>query len=169
MKIEYDNNLYKEIANFKINEIVRVTNREGIMSDIHITNIIKLRWNELQLLISIGTDGFSKRVLLYREYSSKKVISESTINGKALTSDESREISDYIEIYRTCDCEKHHEVNKIITQRNIWNQFRTIRSLNDHREYKEIEGIQPQYFEIICNILKISGGHGLPLDNYRKY
>jgi len=84
LKIEYDNNLYKEIANFKINEIVRVTNRKGIMSDIHITNIIKLRWNELQLLISIGTDGFSKRVLLYREYSSKKVISESTINGKAL-------------------------------------------------------------------------------------
>ncbi|OJA03805.1 hypothetical protein BGC33_00590, partial [Bathymodiolus thermophilus thioautotrophic gill symbiont] len=65
MKIEYDNNLYKEIANFKINEIVRVTNREGIMSDIHITNIIKLKWHELQLLISIGTDRFSKMVLLY--------------------------------------------------------------------------------------------------------
>ena len=43
-------------------------------------------------------------------------------------------------------------------------------SVSDSKvRYKEIEGIQPKYFEIVCNILKISGEKGLPLDSYKKY
>ena len=108
-------------------------------------------------------------VFLYREYSQQKQISESVIRGKSLSSNETREINEYIKIFREHGCTKQHEVNEIITKNKLWENFKTIRSLNDHGEFKEIKGIQPQYFEIVCNILKISGDKGLPLDGYQKY
>ena len=169
MKIEYDVNLYKKIANFSVNKIVQVTNRKGIKNTIHINRITNLSWQELQLLVSNGADRFSKMVLLYREYSSQKELSESVIKGKPLSSKETKEIGEYIKIFRDYDCTKHHDVNEIITKKNIWDNFKTIRSLNDHGQYKDIEGIQPEYFEIVCSILKISGERGLPLDKYAKY
>jgi len=169
VKIEYDASLYREIANFSVNEVVQVSNRKGRRSTIHIINITKLSWQDLQLLISSGPDRFSKMVLLYREYSSKKKVSESVIRGKPLSSNESREINEYIKIFRENYLTKHHEVNEIINQSHAWDNFKTIRSLNDHGEHKQIEGIQPKYFEIVCNILKISGEKGLPLDSYKKY
>ncbi|HCT9109460.1 TPA: hypothetical protein SMO99_001596 [Proteus mirabilis] len=169
MKIVYDVNLYREIANFSVNKIVQVSNRKGRRSTIHITNITQLSWQNLQLLVSSGSDRFSKMVFLYREYSRQELASESIIKGKSLSSNETKEINDYIKIFREYDCTKHHEVNEIITKSGLWNNFKTIRSLNDHGKFKEIEGIQPQYFEIICNILKISGDKGLPLDGYKKY
>lgn len=169
MKIDYDVTLYKKIANFRINEVVQVSNRKGKKSTIHIANITKLNWHELQLLVPNGIDKFTKMVLLYNEYTNKKAISKSVINGNSLSRDESREINDYVNIFRDYGCTEHHEVNEIISQRGDWDNFKTIRSLNDHGRYKGIEGIQPKYFEIICHILKISSGNGLPLDGYRKY
>lgn len=108
-------------------------------------------------------------VFLYREYSQQGQVSESVIRGKPLSSNETKEINEYIKIYRDYGCTKHHEVNDIITRNRLWGNFRNIRSLNDHGEVKGIEGIQPQYFEIICNILNISGDKGLPLDSYQRY
>lgn len=169
MKIDYDISLYREIANFSVNKVVQVSNRKGRISTIHITNITQLSWQSLQLLVSSGSDRFSKMVFLYREYSQLGQISESVIRGKPLSSNESKEINEYIKIFREHGCTKHHEVNEIITKYRLWDNFKTIRSLNDHGEFKEIEGIQPQYFEIVCNILKISGDKGSPLDDYKKY
>ena len=169
MKIDYDVNLYKKIANFSINEVIQVSNRKGRRSAIHITNITRLSWQDLQLLVAAGSDRFSKMVLLYQEFSSKKQVSESVIRGKPLSTNEVNEINEYIRIFREYGCTKHYEVNEIITKSGKWDSFKTIRSLNDHGEYKEIEGIQPQYFEIVCNILEISGEKGLPLDSYKKY
>ncbi|ENL8551363.1 hypothetical protein [Serratia marcescens] len=169
MKIDYDVSLYREIANFSVNKVVQVSNRKGRKTTIHITNITQLSWQSLQLLVSSGSDRFSKMVFLYREYSQQGQFSESVIRGKPLSSNETKEINEYIKIYRDHGCTKHHEVNDIITKNRLWNNFKTIRSLNDHGEFKGIEGIQPQYFEIVCNILKISGDKGLPLDGYQKY
>lgn len=169
MKIEYDVNLYKEIANFSINEVIQVANRKGRKSTIHITNITTLSWHQLQLLVSKGSDRFSKMVVLYREYSSENQVSRLLLKGKALSEDESREINRYLQIFREFNCTKHHDVNEIISSKGQWDDFKTIRSLNDHGEYKKIEGIQPQYFGIICNILEISGERGIPLDKYQKY
>ncbi|MEZ2634514.1 hypothetical protein ACBP95_02285 [Morganella morganii] len=169
MKINYDASLYRKIANFSVNKVVQVSNKKGIKSTIHITNITQLSWQSLQLLVSRGSDKFSKMVFLYREYSQQGENSESVIRGKYLSSNESMEINEYIKIYREHGCTKHHEVNEIITKNRLWDNFKTIRSLNDHGEFKDIEGIQPQYFEIVCNILKISGDNGLPLDGYKKY
>ena len=81
MKIEYDDKLYREMAKFSINEIIQVTNRKGRKSTIHITNITKLSWHELQLMVDSGSDSFSKRVMIYREYSSKNQVLESVISG----------------------------------------------------------------------------------------
>jgi len=169
VKIEYDVSLYRKIANFAINEIVQVTNRKSRKSTIHITNISKLSWHELQLLVVGGADGFTKKALLYQEYSDKKLFSETVLRGEFLSSSEATEINKYIKIYRESGFTKHFEVNKLISVNNRWGEFKTIRSLNNHGKHKEIKGIQPKYFEIICNILSISGERGLPLDAYKKH
>ena len=121
------------------------------------------------MLVSNGADRFTSMAMLYREYSSVKEVSESVIRGEPLSLSENKEINDYIQLFCDHGCTKHHEVNEIIAQKGDWDNFKTIRSLNDHGEYREIEGIQPKYFEIICNILKISGEKGLPLDSFQKY
>ena len=162
MKINYDASLYKKIANFEIDEIVQVKNRNGIESTIYIQNIIDLSWHDLQLLTQSGSDRFSKRVHLYQKYSSPN-------NIKPKNEPELEEIKNCIKIYRSNDFKEHHQINNYISENNLWHQFPTIRSLNDHGPHKEIKGIQPKYFAIICQILKISGGNGLPLDSYKKY
>ncbi|EOE7094672.1 hypothetical protein ACKTIW_002884 [Serratia marcescens] len=114
MKIDYDVNLYREIANFSVNKVVQVSNRESIKSTIHITNITQLSWQNLQLIVSSGSDRFSKMVFIYREYSQQRQTSESVIRGKPLSSNENKEINEYIKIYREHGCTKHYEVNEII-------------------------------------------------------
>jgi len=169
MKIEYDEGLYREIARFRINDAVQVSNRKGRTRTIHITNITRLTWHQLQLLVSEGADRFTKMVLLYRSYAYKEKIYKSAINGERLTPAEVREIGDYIKIFQSYGYTEHHQVNEIISQNGAWDQFQTIRSLNDHGKHKEIPGIQPKYFEIVCSILEISGGPGRALDRYTPY
>ena len=79
------------------------------------------------------------------------------------------EITAYIDIFYQNNFKEHYQVNELISQNDAWDMFPTIRSLNDHGEYKEIEGIQPKYFEVICNILKLSEFHGRPLDSFKAY
>lgn len=169
MKIDYDVNLYKKIAKFDANEIVVVSNRKGVKTTIQIQNITKLSWHELQVLGINGKDKFTKMVLLYQKYSSTMNDSEVIFKGEKLNSSESKEINDYIKIYRNNNFKKHHEVNEFISGNNMWGKFPIMRSLNDHGKYKDIEGIQPKYYDIICQILKISGEKGLPLDAYKHY
>lgn len=169
MKIEYDADLYKKIASLNFNKIIQVRNRKGIERTIHIQNITRLSWHELQLLITEGKDTFSKMVLLFHKYISLDSSEEFQLRGKNLTSKESEEIIEYIKIYRKNSFSRHFEVNEYITENDLWDNFSTIRSLNNHGDYKEIKGIQPKYFEMICQILNISGEGGLPLDAYKKY
>ena len=169
MKIDYDVNLYKKIANFSIDELVQVSNRKGNRRTIHITSITKLSWQDLQSLVSNGTDRFSKMVLLYQHYSGMDRNKVSTLNGSEFSNIEAKEINEYIKIFRESGSTKHYEVNRIITQTGQWESFKNIRSLNDHGENKDIEGIQPKYFEAVCSILGISGEGGATLDTYRKY
>ncbi|OGA95162.1 MAG: hypothetical protein A3E79_16070 [Burkholderiales bacterium RIFCSPHIGHO2_12_FULL_61_11] len=169
MKIEYDINRYREIANLDLNEIVQVANRKGIKSSIHIQNITKLSWRELQLLMPDGENRFSKMVLLYNRYHTPDSQEDCHMRGERLTALETEEISDYIKLYQDNSFSRHFEVNQYISDNNFWGRFPTIRSLNDHGNYKEIHGIQPKYFEVVCRLLAISGEGGLPLDAYKKY
>lgn len=167
-KFEYDPVLYRKIANLKVNEIVQVTNRKGHRSTIHITNIVKLSWHQLQLLVSGGSTKFEKQCLLYKEYSTKHQ-PNSVLKGMSLSQIESSEIQEYIDIFNENGFTKHTQVNDYITSNNLWGHFSTIRSLNDHGDYKDIEGIEPKYFEVVCHILNISGEGGISLDNFKKY
>ena len=98
MKIEYDPSLYKEIASYSINEIVQVENRKGRINTIHIKNIAKLSWHELQLLVADGSDRFSKMALLYRKYANSDTSEIVNLKGASLTFEEKAEINQYIEI-----------------------------------------------------------------------
>ncbi len=167
-KIEYDPLVYRQIANLKVNEIVQVTNRKGHRSTIHITNIVKLSWHQLQLLVSGGSTKFEKQHLLYKLYSTKHRINN-VLKGLSLSQTESSEVQEYIDIFKANGFSKHTQVNDHITNNNLWGHFPTIRSLNDHGECKEIEGIEPKYFEVVCRILNISGEGGRSLDNFKKY
>ncbi|HGF5009616.1 TPA: hypothetical protein ACX3CR_004844 [Vibrio parahaemolyticus] len=167
-KFEYDPALYREIANFKVNEIVQVTNRKGQRSTVHITNIVKLSWHQLQLLVSGGSTKFEKQYLLYKEYSTKHQ-AHRVLKGVSLSQAESAEIQAYIDIFKANGFSKHTQVNDYITTNSLWGLFPVIRSLNDHGEHKGVPGIEPKYFEIVCRILNISGEGGRSLDNFTKY
>lgn len=167
-KFKYDPVVYRQIALFKVNEIVQMTNRKGHSSTIHITNIVKLSWHQLQLLVSCGNTKFEKQYLLYKEYSTK-YRANSVLKGMSLSQGENSEIQEYIGIFKANGFSKHTQVNDYITSNNLWGNYPTIRSLNDHGEYKEIEGIEPQYFEVVCRILNISSEGGRSLDNFKKY
>ncbi|NQY07528.1 MAG: hypothetical protein HRT68_15360 [Flavobacteriaceae bacterium] len=167
-KIEYDPALYRVIANLRINEIVQVTNRKGYKSTIHITNITKLTWHQLQLIVVGGSSKFEKMYLLYKQYSTEHQ-DNNVLKGLCLSRTESTELQEYIDIFKANGFSKHTQVNENITEHGLWDRFPTIRSLNDHGEYKDIEGIEPKYFEIVCCILNISGEGGRALDNFKKY
>lgn len=169
MKAEYDANLYQKIANFQLDEIVQVENRKGSRTTIHITNITKLSWHELQLLMPEGANRFSKMILLFERYGNATEGSVLQIRGQKLHPKETVEINAYIKIFRENNFSMHSQVNNYISDKKLWSVFPTIRSLNDHGRFTEIPGIQPKYFEIICRLLEISGGNGFPLDAFRKY
>lgn len=141
LKIDYDPRLFKEIANFSINEIVQVQNRRGRRSTIHITNITKLSWHELQLLIADGSNKFSKMVLLYKQFSKGVPVAEVSQKRVALSPAETTEVNRYVAIFKEEGFSKHMQVNDYITKNGLWDEFKTIRSLNDHGKYTEIEGI----------------------------
>ena len=168
MKIEYDVNLFKKIAQFQANDIIEVRNRKGVRSVIHVQNITKLSWQNLQLLVSGGSDRFTKMVFLYQHYNNIQSFSN-LIRGTQLTVNESCEIKKYIDIYKVNDFTEHHEVNDYISINSLWDLFPTLRSMNDHGCGKLVKGIQPEYFKIICKILNITGDYGASLKNYTAY
>ena len=86
-----------------------------------------------------------------------------------LSAEEIKQVEEYIEIYKSNNFTQHHEVNKYITDRNLWNNFSKIRALNDHGRNKEIQGILPKYYGVVCVILGIKGGNGQPLDKSVPY
>jgi hypothetical protein len=169
MKIGYDAGLYREIASLHLNEIVQVENRKGERTTIHITNITKLSWRELQLLMPEGADRFTKMILLFERHRGITVKLVSPVRGQKLTHQETAEISAYVRIFRENEFRVHSQVNNYITDNDLWSAFPTIRSLNDHGRFTEVPGIQPKYFEVACELTGISSGDGLPLDAFRKY
>lgn len=169
MKTEYDANLFRKIASLQLDEIIQVENRKGARTTIHVSNITKLSWRELQLLMPEGADRFSKMVLLFERHCSAIAETAHQLRGQKLTLQETAEINAYVKIFRETGFTKHSQVNNYITDNKLWGIFPKIRSLNDHGRFTEVPGIQPKYFEIICQLSGIAGGNGLPLDAFRRY
>ena len=167
--MEYDNNLHEKIASLRINRIVFVSNRKGWETPVIIRNITKLESKELQLLSpGKGTD-FEKMVALYQYYKDYGTENNQKLKNGALTESESDEVIRYVDIFKSNNFTEHFQVNKYITDNGLWNNFIKIRSLNDHWLSKDVPGIQPKYFKIICRLLNIQGGNGSPLVGYKTY
>jgi len=82
---------------------------------------------------------------------------------------EAIEVSYYIRIFEDNFFENHHEVNQYITKDRDWEDFKNIRSYNNHGIHKNIRGIQPKFFYIVCRELGLKDFKGEPLDSYRPY
>ena len=91
------------------------------------------------------------------------------ISSYNLTSKEKSQVLEYIEIYKRESFEEHWQVNRYITNNNLWDSFSEIRSLNDHGDHKRIPGILPRFYGIVCNVLNIGGSNGASLDKSEKY
>ena len=167
--MEYNKELYKKIAGLRVNKIVKVSNSKGWVTTIKIQNITELNWQHLQLLVSGSGNRFEKMWSLYQRYVEDDSLGYSKPDSSTLTLVESKEINEYITIFKSNEFAEHFQVNKYITDRELWDGFKTIRSLNDHGVNKEVPGIQPKYFNIICSLLGIQGGAGSPLIGYKKY
>ena len=82
---------------------------------------------------------------------------------------EDNEVKQYIKIFKDNNFKEHYEVNVYISQNKLWDDFSNIRSLNDHGDYKEIPGILPKFYAIICKELDIDGAGGHSLDKANPY
>jgi hypothetical protein len=79
------------------------------------------------------------------------------------------ELKEYTGIFIDNKFEVHYEVNQFISEHKRWGDFPSIRSLNDHGDSKEIRGILPKFFMVVCVLLGVDGENGVPLDKAKKY
>jgi hypothetical protein len=109
------------------------------------------------------------RILLEREYIELLKTNEENkkleiISRKLrLTPKEKLEIKKYIEIYKKEKFTAHHQVNSYIDNNKLWEEFKNIRSKNDHGYTNLINGIYPKIFYAVCEILNIKDSGGEPL------
>ncbi len=61
------------------------------------------------------------------------------------------------------------KANKYITKNKLWNEFSSIRALNNHGPYTRIEGIYKDYFHIVIHELGIKYGNGYRLNKSERY
>jgi hypothetical protein len=87
----------------------------------------------------------------------------------ALSQSEVNELLRYIWIYKQNNMTEHWQVNEYISEFDNWDEFTNIRSLNDHGYDFHIQGIQPKFYAIICNVLQKEKGDGAPLLDWDSY
>jgi hypothetical protein len=99
--------------------------------------------------------------------SSKKI--ENVLAQYKFTKSEPEEILRYIEIYKENKFKEHYEVNNYITINDKWDEFKSIRALNDHGQHKKVRGINRKAFAAVCEILEITDAGGEKLTNSDPY
>jgi len=82
---------------------------------------------------------------------------------------EAIEIFNYIRCFNENFFQNLNELNNYITECDEWEYYPSIRSQNTHGHYKNVLGIQPKYYSIVCKELQINRGKGIPLDSYKRY
>jgi hypothetical protein len=86
-----------------------------------------------------------------------------------LSETELNELLNYLWIYKKNNMFEHWQVNEFISENDIWDEFKGIRSMNDHGYEFHIEGIKPNYYAIVCRVLEKEKGDGAPLLNWNSY
>ena len=82
---------------------------------------------------------------------------------------EAMEVFNYIRDFEENVFQNFNELNNYITKNDEWEYYPSIRSLNTHGNYRDILGIQPKFYTIVCKELNIKGGVGKPLNSYKIY
>lgn len=85
-----------------------------------------------------------------------------------LSVSEVSQLKEYLAIYAGHGFKNQADANKYITDSNLWDDFKDIRSMNDHGQYVNIPGILPKFYKVTCEILKLAG-LGAPLTKATKY
>lgn len=85
-----------------------------------------------------------------------------------LSVSEASQLKEYLAIYAGHGFKKQADANKYITDNNLWDNFKDIRSMNDHGPHVNIPGILPKIYKVTCEVLKLAG-LGAPLTKATKY
>ena len=94
-------------------------------------------------------------------------INDSSYNK--LSAQELTELLKYLWIYKENNFSEHWQVNEFITENEIWDEFKAIRSLNDHGYEFRIRVIKPNFYAVICRVLKMEKGDGAALQDWNSY
>ena len=86
-----------------------------------------------------------------------------------LSEAELNELLNYLWIYKKSNMSEHWQVNEFISENDIWDEFKGIRSMNDHGYEFHIHGIKPNFYAIVCRVLDKEKGDGAPLLNWNSY
>jgi hypothetical protein len=104
-----------------------------------------------------------------KDYTKKMISKIINSSYSKLSKTEVLQLSKYLCIYEENGFIEHWQVNKYISNNNLWNQFNELRSINSHGNYKKVKGITPKHFAIVCKVLSIKGDDGEPLIGWEKY
>lgn len=88
---------------------------------------------------------------------------------KKLSAEETDQLAAYIMIFEDNDLDEHWEVNEYISDNDMWDEFDEIRALNTHGRGRQVKGIMPQYFALVCRVLAIRSDGGTPLEKSEHY
>ncbi|MDA0135804.1 hypothetical protein L2D36_25890 [Vibrio harveyi] len=120
----------------------------------------------LNTLLDMLESG-KKSVFQYRVEKITGLSAPASLNE--LDSSTFNEILAYVTMFVQLRFKEHWQVNNVISKTNSWHQYPNIRSINTHRNGKQVEGIHPEYYALICEILDITGDNGTPLVHSRRY
>ncbi|MCJ8296287.1 MAG: hypothetical protein MJK15_17960 [Colwellia sp.] len=82
---------------------------------------------------------------------------------------EASEVLAYVDIFNDNNYKEHWQVNEYINNRNMWDRFFNIRSMNTHENQYTVQGIKPAFYRIVCNVLNINGDGGSRLISSESY
>jgi hypothetical protein len=149
------------ILDSKKNSISTKSNESSNNTDTKVDNLANIK----QLLKSERYSNF-KLNDIYITTHYFKIIDASY---KELTIEQVCQVLIYIRIYKRESYTEHWQVNRYISNQNLWDYFSELRSLNDHGHPNKIKGITPFYFALICRVLEINADDGEPLLDYEEY
>ena len=86
-----------------------------------------------------------------------------------LTEAERREVERYTAIFHAEGFGEHWQVNQWIDRHDSWDNFPSIRALNDHERVTGVRGIAPRFFAIVCRLRDIGPDAGSKLLRSERY
>jgi hypothetical protein len=86
-----------------------------------------------------------------------------------LSSKERLQVLEYVRIFRENGYAEHWQVNRWIDRFGSWDDFDSLRAINDHVVAKGVRGISPKFFSIVCTLLDIGPDDGSRLIKSTRY